>query len=76
MEAKAEDTSLKTSLEEAAETVAFIRNEIEKFCLSHAKKKAECEEISEVGKFNVEPQYRTIRGEPVFIGISSFTKHF
>lgn len=73
VEAKAEDSSLKTTLAEASATVAFIRDEVHKFCLANSQKKGECEEVSECGKFNVEPEYRTIRGEPVFIGTERLT---
>jgi hypothetical protein len=65
---KAEDTSLKEALENAEETVKYIRELVEEHCRTNSKKKGECQEITESGKFNVEPLYRLIRSEPVFIG--------
>lgn len=35
---KSEDTSLKASLAEAADSVAFVRNEAEQYCKTHTKK--------------------------------------
>lgn len=58
---KAEDTSLKEALADAEETVKFVRTLIEDHCKANSKKKGECQEITESGKFNVDPLYRIIR---------------
>lgn len=65
---KAQDTSLKEALTSAADTVAQVRTLAEDYCKTHSRKAGECQEITESGKFNVEPLYRLIRKEPVFIG--------
>jgi hypothetical protein len=71
---KAEDTSLKEALADAEETVKFVREQVEEHCRSNSKKKGECQQITESGKFNVEPLYRIIRTEPVFVGTSRLTQ--
>ena len=68
---KAEDTSLKEALADAEDTVKCVRDLIEEHCKTYSKKKGECQEITESGKFNVEPLYRIIRTEPVFVGMSA-----
>ena len=35
---KAEDTSLKASLAQAADSVAFVRGEVQQYCKSNSKK--------------------------------------
>lgn len=72
---KAEDTSLKEALADAEETVKYVRALLEDHCKTNSKKKGECQEITESGKFNVEPLYRIIRTEPVFIGTSQLMQH-
>jgi hypothetical protein len=64
---KAEDTSLKEALSEAEETVGFVRQLVEEHCRTNSKKKGECQDITESGKFSVDPLYRIIRTEPVFV---------
>lgn len=43
---------------------------MEEHCKTNSKKKGECQEITESGKFSVDPLYRIIRTEPVFVGTS------
>ena len=67
---KEQEASLKEALVNAEETVSYVREAIENHCKKYSKKKGECQEVTESGKFNVEPYYRTIRKQPVFIGMS------
>ncbi len=48
---QAQDASLKSSLASAADSVKFVREEVERYCLGLAKRKTDCEDISESGKF-------------------------
>lgn len=55
MKIKAKESSLTEALHLAEETVQSVQKLALDYCKSYAKKKLECDGISSVGKFNVEP---------------------
>lgn len=71
---KTNSESLEQSISDAAAIIQDIENSVNTYCLSYAKDKSECINITESSPYSIKPQYELQKKRPIFAGKTSITQ--